>query len=132
MQVLVSPLYVTLHSKRSAGKRISLNLNNYRNLHFQVSNKAKIAYKQLMIPQICSLHRLQWPVKIRYRYYLRQKCDVGNIHAIVDKFFLDALVELGKLPDDSIKFVVGASYTAAGIDRKNPRCEIEIMEGYAE
>lgn len=132
MQIIVSPLHVTLPRKSSAGKRISLNLNTYRNLHFQISNKAKVAYKQAMLPQICRLHRLQWPVKIRYRYFMRQDGDVANIHAIVDKFFLDALVELGKLPDDSIKFVVGASYTAVGIDRKNPRCEIEIMEGYTE
>lgn len=128
--MIVSPLSVTLHRRKSAGRKINLNLNWYRNVHFQINNQAKLEYKTMMMPQLSRIARLTWPVKIRYRYYVRQKCDVGNIHAVVEKFFLDVLVAMGKLPDDNIHYVVGASYVVAGVDRKNPRAEIEILENY--
>lgn len=128
--VIISPLSVTLPRKRSIGRRIYLNLNWYRNAHYQINNAAKSQYKLELLPQLAKARKLQWPVKINYRYFLRQKCDVSNVHAVVEKYFLDVLVELGKLPDDSIQYVVGASYIAAGIDRKNPRAEIEILENY--
>lgn len=128
--MIVSPLSITLPRKRSAGKRIQLNLNVYRNLHHQSSNKAKQQYKEEMRGQIQEIVKITWPVKIRYRYFMASKGDVANVHAVVDKFFLDALVELGRLPDDNVQFVVGADYMFAGIDRGNPRCEIEILENY--
>lgn len=127
--MIISPLYVMVPRKNGA-KKIALNLNVYRNMHHHINNQVKKAYKELMRGQLVKLQPLKWPVKVKYRYYLRQKCDVGNIHAVVDKFFLDALVELGRLPDDNIQFVAGASYMFAGIDRKNPRCEIEFLENY--
>lgn len=107
-----------------------MNLNTYRNAHHHASNQAKRQYKEEMREQIGRIVKLTWPVKIRYRYFLARKGDVANVHAVVDKFFLDALVELGRLPDDNVQFVVGADYMFAGIDRGNPRCEIEIVEGY--
>lgn len=128
--IIISPLSVTLPRKRSAGKRIYLNMNWYRNVYFQTNNAAKAQYKLELLPQLAGARKLQWPVKINYRYFLRQKCDVANVHAVVEKFFLDVLVELGKLPDDSIQYVVGSCYIAAGIDRRNPRAEIEIIENY--
>jgi len=70
------------------------------------------------------------PVRIDYLYFLRDKrlIDVGNINSIVEKYFLDALVELGKLQDDNYNFVVGGGYLFGGIDRDNPRCEVTITE----
>jgi len=128
--LITSPIYITLPRKKSAGKRIALNLNSYRNLHHHISNQAKVQYKEEMREQIQEIIKIVWPVKIKYRYYLKVKSDVANIHAVVDKFFCDALVELGRLPDDNITYIVGASYMFAGYDRKNPRAEIEILENY--
>ena len=128
--MIISPLSVTLPRRKSCGRRIYLNLNWYRNVHFQINNQAKLQYKAEMMPQLSRLARLTWPVKIKYRYYLRQKCDVSNVHAVIEKYFLDVLVAMGKLPDDNIQYVVGASYIVAGIDRKNPRAEIDFIENY--
>lgn len=63
---------------------------------------------------------------------MKRKADVGNIYSVVEKFFLDTLVTLGRLPDDGPDYVIGASYEFAGFDTKDPRCEIEIMEGYSK
>lgn len=130
--VLISPIYLELPRKRSAGKRISLNLNWYRNAHFQTNNEVKIQYRALMKEQIQQIVSISWPIKPAYRYFLSRRCDIGNVHSVVEKYFLDALVELGRLPDDGPKYVVGANYEFAGFDVKNPRCEIEIMEGYGQ
>lgn len=128
--MIVSPLYLMLPRKRSSAKRFALNLNQYRNLNFHILNQIKKQYKKEMHSQIVGMRSLCWPVKISYRYFLRQRCDVGNVHSVVEKFFLDALVELGRIPDDNVQFVIGGNYTFAGFDRKNPRCEIEILENY--
>ena len=126
---LTSPIYLTLDRKRSAGKRIPLNLNWYRNAHFQISNKAKIQYKQEMAEQIQSIVSIRWPVTIEYEYWLKVKSDIGNVHSVVEKFFQDALVCLGRIPDDNVSYITGANYRFMGFDRKNPRCEITIIEG---
>ena len=129
MITLVSPLYITLPRKKSAGKRISLNLNWYRNAHFRQSNEVKKVYQSTMASQIQGIIRVTWPVKLRCKYYLKRTSDVGNFHSVVEKFLLDSIVNLNRLPDDGVKYVVGANYEFAGFDMKNPRCEIEIMEG---
>jgi len=81
--VLVSPLYVNLPRKKSAGKRISLNLNWFRNAHFRQINEAKKTYQQEMQPQIQEILKVNWPVKLRCKYYLERDADVGNFHSIV-------------------------------------------------
>ena len=92
----------------------------------------KKAYKETVRTQIQGILKVTWPVKVQYRYYLQRKADVGNFHAIVEKFFLDSLVELGRLPADDVQYVIGANYTFAGYDPKNPRCEITFLENYME
>lgn len=58
----------------------------------------------------------------------RAKFDVGNIGSIVEKFFLDALVEFGKLEDDNYVFCPTITYTFGEVDKLNPRVEIHINE----
>lgn len=120
---LISPLEVMVSNK----KKFILNMNNYRNAHYQVLNKAKVAYKMAMVKQITRLAPMD-VVKIKYRLYpkTRRKMDISNILAIHDKFFCDALVELGGLPDDDYRHVVGSNYRFGGVDSGNGRVEILI------
>ena len=130
--MIISPLYVSLPRKRSAGKRIPLNLNVYRNTHYRALNDMKKAYKETVREQIQEIIKVTWPVKLQYRYFLARRADVGNFHSVVEKFFLDALVELGRLPDDDVRYVVGGNYMFAGYDRVKPRCEITLLENYQD
>ena len=67
-------------------------------------------------------------VEIKYTVYVgRRNTDGHNIRAVIEKFFLDGLVECGALPDDSIDYVVG-DYSEYLIDKLNPRIEILITE----
>lgn len=70
-------------------------------------------------------------VKIKYTVFPRtaQLFDVSNVCCVVDKYFMDALVEAGKLSDDNYKYVPEVIYCFGSIDKINPRVEIEIIEG---
>ena len=95
-------------------KGFSLNLNQYRNAHFYKLNNAKIEYKAI--------------IKLTYVVYPKtsREFDISNVCSIVDKFFSDALVELGKLPDDNFKYIPEISYKIGEKDKDNPRVEIII------
>ena len=113
------------------GKRkFILNLNNYRNTHYRVLNNAKVVYKMYMKNQIEKLPRLQPPIQITYTVFKGDKrnCDIGNICSIHQKFFEDALVELGKLPDDNHNMITKVTYEWGGIDKLSPCVQIMIEE----
>ena len=105
----------------------ALNLNFYRNAHYIFNDRAKKEFKQIVSDQINELNNFK-KIKPVYRYYLKTKADIGNVHSIVEKYFLDALVEFGKINDDDCHQVIGADYEFVEIDRINPRCEIIIKE----
>ena len=44
----------------------------------------------------------------------------------VKKFFQDAIVECGLLPDDNVNYIVANSEVYGGIDKDNPRVEAFI------
>lgn len=113
------------------GKRkFILNLNNYRNTHYRVLNNAKVTYKMIMKKQIEKLPKLQPPIQITYTVFKGDKrnCDIGNICSIHQKFFEDALVELGKLPDDNHNMIKRSIFEWGGIDKLSPAVEIMIEE----
>lgn len=101
-------------------------MNWYRNAHYLVSNKVKSHYHELVEEQIRSEKFKK--IKLEYRVYVgRRNTDGHNIRAVIEKFFLDGMVEGGHLPDDSIDYVIGDS-SFYFIDKENPRIEINIIE----
>lgn len=129
---LISPLKVCYYiTKKGEERWFTLNLNQYRNAQYHILNNSKIKYKELMNDQIQSLPVFNKPIKIRYTVFPRtaQLFDVSNVCCIVDKYFMDALVEAGKLPDDNYKYAPEIIYCIGSIDKINPRVEIEIIVG---
>lgn len=120
-----SPLW----TQQSKVKKFYLNLNVYRNAHFHTLNKAKIEYKKLVKNQILLLPKMD---KIQVSYWLypktKRRTDLGNIISIHQKFFEDALVELGIIPDDSYDHIIRSAMAFGKIDKVNPRVEILIEE----
>lgn len=106
-----------------------LNLNTYRNAHHYTLNAAKVNYKAFISGQISKLPTFN---KIRLIYTVfaqsKRKSDVGNMCTVVDKFFSDALVELGKLPDDNYEYIPEVIFRYGDVDKANPRIEITIEE----
>jgi hypothetical protein len=110
-------------------KSVSLNLGVYRNLHYQLNNKAKLAFKSLVHPQIARLPMLK-QISIEYTLYMPTKrlVDVANVCCVVDKFLCDALVLAGKLEDDNHNYLSRVTYIWGGVDKLRPRVEAVINE----
>lgn len=125
MWKVVLPIRIPV-SKKSY---FSLNLNIYRNSHYQTLNKAKIVFKELVKEQIDKLPIFRH-IHLKYVIYLpnKRRCDISNIGSVVDKFFSDSLVELGHLEDDNYHFLDSITYEYGGIDIEEPRVEVFIQE----
>jgi len=81
---IISPTYIMLPRKTKKDKRVSLNLNVYRNLHFQVNNQVKKNYNEIMYAHLRGLEFLN-PIQIEFVLYKesKRKTDRSNILCIV-------------------------------------------------
>lgn len=124
-EIVVSmPLYIITGVKKK--KKNYINLNQYRNWHFQLSNKLKIAYKDIAYPQIKDLSFQKISLSFILYKGSNRKLDRSNVLSIHEKFFCDALVESGCMPDDNDDYIVSTQYSTGGIDKNNPRVDIVI------
>jgi hypothetical protein len=92
------PCYTT------TGKRKGLNLNWYRNAHYQALAKAKREFTPVSID---GQYLKAQKIEIHYTFVQadKRRTDAMNWISIVDKFFCDWLVTNGCIPDDSTKYV---------------------------
>lgn len=122
---IILPIYYTQTFKTKKPKTILVGLNWYRNAHYLVSNKVKHHYHELVSKQI-TRERFD-KIKLKYRVYAqRNGTDGHNIRAVMEKFFMDGLVECGVIADDDISHVLG-DMSEYYIDKDNPRIEIEVI-----
>lgn len=114
---------------KSSKKWFYVNLNNFRNLHPFLLNKSKIMYKGVIQRQLDLLPVFS-KVRLTYVYYPRdnRKSDLGNVCSVHDKFFADAFVESGKLPDDNYDHIPEIFFRYGSIDKNNPRVEVLIEQ----
>ena len=114
-----------------SNKKFILNLNNYRNTHYQVLNKAKQNYS-LVIKSILREVKAEKFTRVKITYTLHPKTrrltDLDNVISIVQKFFQDALVKEGFLEDDNYKYIAENIQRIGSIDKENPRVDINIEE----
>ncbi len=108
-------------------KKFMINLNPYRNSHYQVLNRAKDEYKRMMHNEIADLPKME-RVSLNYEVYVGDNRihDGMNIVSITSKFFLDALVAYGKLKDDNMKIVCHEEWNYGGYDKGRARVMIYI------
>jgi Holliday junction resolvase RusA-like endonuclease len=122
-----TPYALVLPRKKGKDKRISINLNTYRNLHFQINNQCKRLYKELMREQLEGL-TIDTPVEVTYQVFkpTRRSLDKMNVVSIASKYFLDAVTEYGCWEDDNDENIKTEIILPTQIDRDNPRIEITI------
>lgn len=120
------PSYLYLTKK----KKVSLNLNWYRNAHFRDLDAAKKLFEQLVREPVLQLG-IPRQDKIHLHYVLygpsNQRRDLMNVIAIVDKFFSDVLPKTGVIEDDHAKIIVSTSSAYGGVDPQNPRVSVTIV-----
>lgn len=109
-------------------KNYALNLNFYRNAHYQILNKLKVSFTEQLEPELKKLPKLS-KANLIYSYYPGSKrlSDTANVCSIVDKFFCDALVKSGAIPDDNYTYIPNVSYTYGEIDKDNPRVTVTVL-----
>lgn len=128
------PLEVWLPRKTTKDRKVILNLNNYRNWHYLLSNAVKKSYhkkvKNLLDETGQSGVVFINPVDVTFQLFkkTRRISDKGNIDAIHRKFFYDALTELGVWEDDNDDIVKVETMLETVHDKDNPRVEFVITE----
>ncbi len=123
------PLFIDLPRKTMKDKRVYLNLNQYRNLHYLVNNQVKHAFCEALRDVLSDL-KFKDGLDITYTLFKgsKRRIDRANVLCIVEKFFCDAMTEYGCIPDDSDDYIKATHYLDGGLDKENPRCDIEIRE----
>lgn len=109
-------------------KGSAISVNWYRNAHYRTSNTAKKKFKAMILGQLDKFDPIKGTVEIRYQYHAKRKgTDLDNFVGTAKKFFQDALVEYGLLPEDHTEVIVKSSEEYMGIDKDNPRVEAFII-----
>ncbi len=123
---IVLPIHYTIDYKTKKSKKILVWMNAYRNWHFHLSNKIKKYYYDLISEQLEWNKELYEWIKPTYTVYVWNKLtDWGNVRSVIEKFFLDTLVEKWIIKNDTCDYVIWDS-SEYFIDKSNPRIEIEI------
>ena len=123
-------IFSPLEIKVSAKRKFILNLNQYRNTHYRITNSAKIKYKEFIDEQLESLDMSFKQCAIIYTVFKgdKRRFDVGNICSIHQKFFEDALSERGIISDDKSEVIPLCIFASGGVDNIKPRVEIEVID----
>jgi hypothetical protein len=81
-----SPLSVVLERKTKEDRKVQLNLNTYRNLHYITNNKVKEVYCGLMESQLKG-KVLKTPISLQFVLHKasKRKTDRANILSIVER-----------------------------------------------
>jgi len=125
---IISPLAVYLPRKTKADRKIILNLNVYRNLHYIVNNQAKQIYCEQMQEQLEGLKFNKISLVFKLFKGSKRLVDRANIYSIQEKFFSDALVYWGVILDDNDEYTKQSIYLPVEYDKLNPCVEISIKE----
>jgi len=120
--------------KHKAGedkKPFRLNLNNWRNANPFLRTKADKYFREIIRDQYKGMPQIifKGKISIQYKVYFsdKRKKDISNILSIIDKYFSDAIVELGVIPDDNYEHLVKIIYEFGGIIDEE-YCEVIIKE----
>lgn len=125
---IISPLEVP-----TGKKKFILNLNNYRNTHYILLNKAKQNYFYMIKSHLKHLKGKNYDKAIlTYTLYPKSArlTDLDNVISIHQKFFQDALVKEKVIKEDNYKHISHNIQKFGAIDKNNPRVEIEIDFNY--
>lgn len=72
--------------------------------------------------------RITQPFRLRVTWIERDlRRDPDNVAAGI-KFIADALVEVGRIPNDTREFVRGIEHIFQLPDKQNPRIEVEVIQ----
>jgi hypothetical protein len=106
--VFVLPCYIIINRVKKGPKKIPINMNWARTAFRYEANTVKQMYAPIKMDEFHSEK-----IKVRYTLILPndKRTDVNNWCAQADKFFMDWLVKVNFIPDDSHKYTAGTYFT---------------------
>ena len=129
MVKLSLPIYWINEKKTKKSTTHLVGMNWYRNAHYFNQNKMKKDFHELVNNQLTNSDLSYKHFKVTYViHYKNPSCDGSNIVALIEKFLLDSIQELNIVENDTVKQHLGSTWSVAGQDKENPRCEIFIEE----
>lgn len=125
----VAEIRVPTHVPVSKKVQKPCNLNSYRNLHYHHLNNQKQNFSDIIKKRLEPLPNMK-KVWLHYTIYAarRGRLDTMNVGSIVDKYFCDALVEAGKIPDDSNQEIIFTSFSFGGVSPVDGYAVVKIIE----
>jgi hypothetical protein len=104
------PLFVMLPKKTKKDKKVWLNLNVYRNLHYITENECKKQFyldikNSLPQEKITKFDVSCQIFKSLSKKGVKKKLDKSNVYSVLSKYFFDSLVENGNLNDDNDQII---------------------------
>lgn len=126
----ILPTSVMLPRKTKKDVKVSISLNWFRHAHHRSYTEAKRLYADLMKEQLTSVDGPKGKLHIHYDFYAARNDgpDLDNFVGAAKKFFQDAMVKHGFIPEDNVSVIVSSSEKYCGIDKKNPRIVAKIQE----
>lgn len=117
-----------LYWQQSNSKTVLVGMSWYRNAHHFTQNKWKQEFQELVSEQVSNV-KIASPYATKLNiYYKNPSCDSSNVAALMEKVVLDALQKLDITVNDNVQHHVTSTWSVAGQDKLNPRCEIVIYE----
>ena len=116
--------YVTKKKKKFIG------MNWYQGADKHEINRVKKEYHKLIESKLTgNKEKIKGSYQVRYKYFYKNpKSDLRNITSVIDKFFNDSLQGLRIVENDNINFLRKTVDEVGGMDKKNPRIELEGEE----
>lgn len=109
-------------------ERKLVSLNKYRNNHWRKNHKEKKYFHGLISKNLNKKVKVK-KFKLEISLYPKQLgCDGGNICALIEKYYLDALKENGVIADDNLNNHIGTTWKFEKQDKVEPRVEVKIIE----
>ena len=124
----ILPLYIHTTKKKRKGLGQSLSMNNLLYKHREHVRKIKQAYQKNLYPGLDVISQMNWPIDIRYTIFPKYKSDLGNYGSMIDKFFLDALVQSNRIPDDNYDYVKRIVFEFGEKQFHSPHCVATIRK----
>lgn len=117
------PLELSIPRKKAKSKKVDLNLNQYRNLHWGSESENKKYFSNLFGLMDWFDFKLKAPYKFYYFIHITKEiADLMNVGAILDKYLCDMLVEADVIKDDNVtvlnrcEFIYDTSITKTTFD----------------
>ena len=125
---MIHTIKVPLRVPITAKKMYTISINTQRTAHFRANAKAKRVFHKEIQALVAQLPIMSC-VEVTLVIYAKNKrrFDIDNL-ALLIKFTMDVVVELGKLPDDDYNHMPRVIIEYGGINKDDPHGVVVFKE----